>query len=52
MDKIIFKYEEIDYQIRCNPEDKMKDIIHDFLTDTGKKEIDNLLFFYSGNQIN
>ena len=52
MDKIIFKYEEIDYQIKCNPEDKMKDIIHDFLIDIGKKEIDNLLFFYDGNQIN
>ena len=49
--QIIFNYEGVEIIIQCNINDKMKDIINNFLNKIENKE-NNLFYLYNGWQIN
>ena len=51
MAKVIFNYEGINFEIPCNLNEKMKDIIKKFLIQI-KCTTNNLLYLYAGNMIN
>ncbi len=51
MIKVDFFYNEHNYFVQCNCNDKMKDIIGKFL-EKSKKEKKTLLFLYKGKIIN
>ena len=51
MAKVIFNYEGINFEIPCNLNEKMKDIINKFLIQI-KCTTNNLLYLYAGNMIN
>ena len=51
--EIIFNYEGIETTIQCNINDKMENIINQYLIKIGKtEEKDNLFYLYNGNEIN
>ena len=53
MAEVIFNYEGIDTIIKCNINEKMKEIINRFLLEIGKNENDNnLKYIYGANIIN
>ena len=52
MAEVIFSYEEKNITIQCNLNDKMKDIINEFLKQTEIDGNDDLYFLYKDNQIN
>jgi len=53
MVEVIFNYEGNNTIIKCNINDKMKDIINRFLIQIGKNENDNNLnYIYGANMIN
>ena len=52
MVEVLFNYEGIETVIQCNINDKIEDIIEQYLIKIDKKvEKDNLLFLYNGNNI-
>ena len=50
MAKVIFNYNEIQIEIQCNINDKIKDIYKKYETKIGK-DISKLFFIYNGNKI-
>ena len=53
MAEVIFSYGGNNITIKCNLDDKMKDIIHIFLTKISKKGDKTILYFiYQGTNIN
>ena len=51
MAEVIFNYEGINTTIQCNINDKMNDIINNFLNKI-KEKGDNFFYLYNGNEIN
>ena len=52
MVEVLFNYEGIETVIQCNINDKIEDIIEQYLIKIDKKEEkDNLFFLYNGNEI-
>ena len=51
MAEAIFTYKEIKTTLKCNLNDKMKDIIDNFLSPI-KEKGDNFLYLYNGKEIN
>ena len=51
MAKVIFNYNDIQTEIQCNINDKIKDIIKRYEIKIGK-DISKLYFIYNGNKIN
>ena len=51
MNKVDFFYNDHNYFIQCNNDDKMKEIISKFI-EKSKKERKNLYFLYNGQIIN
>jgi len=52
MAKVIFDYESLQINIKCNVNDKMKDIINKFLIKIENKEQNILYYLYNGTRIN